>query len=488
MKQTPILSNQQQFELSSDQSLPCTFNITLYEVGGKKSECLFKVSGQDTHGAKKTVLYTLADREHHSYLDLFAKLSRDFGLRVPQNRIKTIPISPSFETAYNEILTENIHPDILYGYGDPAVIRVDRNAETIYYLLATSNDAPHSFPMLRSSDLKDWQFVDFIFPEGKKPHWAADGELASDYWAAEMHQIGDEFRIYYVARENENAELCIGMVSSVSPEGPFVSCKEPVLKGNIIDPHIFVQSAEMVYLYWKEDNNDVWPGKLIELLNDRPHLTSILFEREEDRRTASFVQTLWPWIETLPPMERFQAMQVLIEVIISNFASFYTRLSEQMKTEDERSQKQITEVLKYMKTPMYAQQLSADGQHLVGQPTKILENDLPWEAHLVEGMWVTEHNDTFYLFYAGNDFSTDQYGIGVAVSKSPLGPFTKMHEPFLKSTADWWAPGHPSVVMDMEGKYHMFLHAYFPGKAGYKEFRALLSVPMIFEEDKVRVG
>jgi beta-xylosidase len=137
---------------------------------------------------------------------------------------------------------------------------------------------------------------------------------------------------------------------------------------------------------------------------------------------------------------------------------------------------------------MFAQQLSEDGSSLIGERTKVIENDLAWEAHLVEGMWVTKQDNRYYLFYAGNDFSTSQYGIGVAIGDSPLGPFNKMEKQLLQSTATWWAPGHPSLTKGPDGNNHLLLHAYFPEKAGYKQFRTLLSIPVFFGKDEVYVG
>jgi beta-xylosidase len=140
-----------------------------------------------------------------------------------------------------------------------------------------------------------------------------------------------------------------------------------------------------------------------------------------------------------------------------------------------------------LRTPVYARKLSPDGWSLVGERTKVIENDQAWEAHLVEGVWVSKHEGKYYLFYAGNDFSTDQYGIGVAVADSPLGPYSKIPRPFLSSTADWSGPGHPSVVVGPDGGPLLFMHAFFPGRAGYKEFRALLAVPVTFATEHVRL-
>jgi GH43 family beta-xylosidase len=469
------LNGANEIYLVSPGGVPYRFSIKINENFGNQFS--FEVAGSDVRN-----VYHLQERSHSSYLDFFEKLGNDFGTRIPQNR-KAVS-APAFKANYREVLKENLDTGILYGYGDPAVISVGEKDDRLYYLVATSNDAPNSFPLLRSKDLADWEFVQYIFPEGQKPLWAADGEIISDYWAPEMHKIGNEFRIYFVARDKHTSELCIGMAKSSHPEQPFRAEPNPILKGNIIDPHVFVEDNNNAYLYWKEDNNDIWPGKLLDLLYDHTHYLPILFTAKEDQLTASFVITLWPWAKNLPPMERFQVIQVFIEAVTSRYANFYNDLKD-LSNNSPANNEAINVVLHFMKTPMYAQQLTKDGTALTGERIKIIENDLAWEAHLVEGMWVTEHNRKYYLFYAGNDFSTDQYGIGVAIANSPLGPFEKLPNQLLQSSVDWLAPGHPSVVIGPDGLHHMFLHAYYPGEAGYKKFRVLLSIPVILQEDNV---
>jgi hypothetical protein len=102
-------------------------------------------------------------------------------------------------------------------------------------------------------------------------------------------------------------------------------------------------------------------------------------------------------------------------------------------------------------------------------------------------MWVTQYKQQYYLFYAGNDFSTDKYGIGVAIADDLLGPYRKGPEPLLYSTPEWRAPGHPSLVFNQNGKPELYLHAYYPGKAGYKQFRALLAIPLHLMKDRVDI-
>ena len=119
----------------------------------------------------------------------------------------------------------------------------------------------------------------------------------------------------------------------------------------------------------------------------------------------------------------------------------------------------------------------------------MLANDLDWEGHLIEGPFVTRQNGRYWLFYAGNDFSTPAYGIGVAVADHPLGPYTKQGEPLAQvddasgrrramrrsrrgSTASRNCSSTPSI----------------PGTGGYNAFRALLTVGLEVRRGPCRGG
>ena len=109
-----------------------------------------------------------------------------------------------------------------------------------------------------------------------------------------------------------------------------------------------------------------------------------------------------------------------------------------------------------------------------------LRESVLWAPHVIE------HAGRYWMFYAGNDFSTPAYGIGVAVADHPFGPYEKRREPLLKSTREWWAPGHDSVAPGADGRPQLFFHAFFPGKCGYNAFRALLTVGLDFEGGEVK--
>ncbi|MBW3617711.1 MAG: family 43 glycosylhydrolase [Proteobacteria bacterium] len=452
------------------------------EIGGADPHAAsrtLRVTGPGGDGVDRTLEHHLPDTGQNAWLDLFQVLSGAFGTRPPLSR--TAVELPRGASSLQPLLTEPISPDILYGYGDPSVVRVDRAGEPpVWYLLVTSNDAPNAFPILRSETLRDWRLTGFVFPEGRTPEWTLTGENAADFWAPEMHRVGAEYWVCFAAREHDRS-LAIGLARSSSPEGPFDAIPAPLVGGGVIDPHIRLDHDGAPWLLWKDDDNGVWPPLLADFLHEPGRIDS-LFPEEVDRRTAALLQTLDPWTQTLEPMERFCVEQPLIEAVTADFSGFRERLEAMGDVPGAPA------ILHALKTRVWAQRLAPDGGRLVGERQLVLVNDQPWEAHLIEGVWATEHDGRCYIFYAGNDFSTPHYGIGVAVADHPLGIYVKQPDPLLGSTAEWVGPGHPSVAPGPDGRPRLFLHAYPPGQVGYKAFRALLTTEIRFEEDRVSLG
>ena len=441
-------------------------------------------------GAVRT--YRLPGGEQGDYTAFYRQLADDFGM-IQAHSFEGPPPSDEPEPNWKPLLTEARHPKILSGYGDPAVLKTDDG----YWLVATSNDAPDAFPILRSDDLEHWEPVGFVFPEGDTPEWAASGRHVADFWAPEMARVGDEYWLCYTARQKSNA-LAIGIAKADHPAGPWrdsgrplitggillyppapeTGLPNPPMSGGVIDSHIFVDADGTPFLFWKQDTNGVWPRPLAGLLRQRPELIDRIWEREEDRRTAAFAAAVQPWANGRRPMERFFLMQPLIEAALGSWPKVKSVLQECGDADA---------ILDAMRTPIRGQRLAPDGQSLLGEPTLVLCNDLDWEGHLIEGPWVTRQNGRYWIFYAGNDFCTPAYGIGVAVADHPLGPYEKRAEPLLKTARNWWAPGHASVAPGVDGEPQLFFHAFFPGTGGYNTFRALLTAKLHFGEDDVEV-
>ena len=303
----------------------------------------------------------------------------------------------------------------------------------------------------------------------------------ADFWAPEMAKVGDEYWVAYTARQKSHV-LAIGLARSSSPVGPFTDNGAPLVVGSagggVIDSHIFIDADGSLYLFWKDDSNGIWPRPLAALLRDTPGLIERLFDDDADRRTAAFAAAIVGWANTRRPMERFFLMQGLIEAAVANWPKVQGALSEYSLAFD---------ILQAMTTPVRAQRIAADGRALVGESTVVLTNDLDWEGHLIEGPFCTRQDGRYWLFYAGNDFGTPAYGIGVAVADHPLGTYRKRPEPLLKSTREWTAPGHPSVAPGLDGKPQLFFHAFHPGTGGYNAFRALLTARLRFHGDEVEL-
>jgi hypothetical protein len=442
-----------------------------------------------------TKSYLLADGEHATYREFLTEVAQDFGARAPDPREgPTTDDGP--EPDWRALIVENLHPRTTAGYGDPAVLRTEEG----YWLVATSNDAPDAFPILHSLDSEKWEHRGFVFEEGHAPAWTAQGRYTSDFWAPEMAKVGDEYWLSYTARERSNA-LAIGLAKAPHPTGPwrdigrplvsrdFVNTTglpdnpdQPVMSGGVIDSHIFIDDGEggdgTRYLFWKRDANGIWPRPLAMLLGERPELIDELFENESDRRAAAFCMAVRPFANTRRPMERYFLMSPLIEAVLDNWSHARTVLA---RTEGAEM------IVDAMSTPIHAQRLADDGESLVGEDRIVLVNDQEWERHLIEGPWVTRQNGRYWMSYAGNDFGTPAYGIGVAVADHPLGPYMKQGAPLLKSTKSWWAPGHASIAPGRDGRPQLFFHAFIPGTGGYNAFRALLTTGLSFGHDRVEL-
>lgn len=435
--------------------------------------------------------YPVPDTTQQDITRFYATLAEDFGTRVPHSLASADHPPP--DPRWRPLLTRTAHPHILAGYGDPAVLSADDG----YWLVATSNDAPDAFPLLHSHDLAQWQPRGFVFPRGAAPRWAATGRNVGDFWAPEMARVGEQYWLCFTARQTDGA-LAIGLARSDHPAGPWDDNGAPLVTGGpvnpaelalepahppmtvgVIDSHIFVDGDGAAYLLWKDDRNGIWPRPLAMLLGRRPELIPAMFAAEPERRSAAFAAAIVGWANAQRPMLRFFLMQPLIEAVLANLTRVRAVLEKSGLTPG---------ILKALTTPVRIQQLARDGRTLIGESRIILTNDREWEGHLIEGPFVTRQDGRYYLFYAGNDFSTPSYGIGVAVADELLGPYVKQDAPLLRSTSEWLAPGHASVALGPGGQPRLFFHAFHPGTVGYNAFRALLAVGLKFDGGRVTIA
>ncbi|MFL6844450.1 MAG: glycoside hydrolase family 43 protein [Allosphingosinicella sp.] len=150
-------------------------------------------------------------------------------------------------------------------FADPFILPND--GEFIAY--ATNRGI--NLPMASSRNLVDWDFVrDPADPKKLRdgmPHlgaWAKEGLT----WAPEVMRIGDRYVLYYTARHRKKDVQCVGVATATDPRGPFQDNRDDAFVcqsdlGGTIDASPFRDSDGKLYLYYKNDGNNVGKGSTI---------------------------------------------------------------------------------------------------------------------------------------------------------------------------------------------------------------------------------
>lgn len=133
---------------------------------------------------------------------------------------------------------------------DPTVINA---ADGTYFAYTTQTYFGAQFvniPILRSSDLVNWELAGDAFPDN--PEWAV--RSPGDIWAPHITKWSDgTYRLYYSAARNDVAEMAIGVARADAPTGPFVDSGGPIVTGptfSAIDPFVLALGDGRHLLYW----------------------------------------------------------------------------------------------------------------------------------------------------------------------------------------------------------------------------------------------
>lgn len=140
--------------------------------------------------------------------------------------------------------------------------------DDVYYGYATNTEGSN-LPVIRSPDLVTWERLRDGMPA--LPPWAKPN--FGNTWAPGVIEIGDQFVLYFVARDKVSDRQCIGVAAAATPEGPFSpQSAEPFIcqsdLGGSIDPYPFLDDDGQLYIYWKNDGNccgkpvDLWVQRL----------------------------------------------------------------------------------------------------------------------------------------------------------------------------------------------------------------------------------
>jgi beta-xylosidase len=167
----------------------------------------------------------------------------------------TIPVTFVFTTE-NEKMSQSAaltlqNPVIQTNFPDPFILKVDDT----YYAYSTNSNS-RNVPVAVSEDLVNWTLRRDALPA--LPDWVNISR--PDVWAPEVLRLGDEYLMYYTARDNVSGRQCIGLAVGDSPTGPFRDRSQTPFvcqteEGGSIDASPFRDANGNLYLYWKNDGN-----------------------------------------------------------------------------------------------------------------------------------------------------------------------------------------------------------------------------------------
>ncbi|MEO7093643.1 MAG: glycoside hydrolase family 43 protein [Polyangiales bacterium] len=136
---------------------------------------------------------------------------------------------------------------------DPGVIRVEGTTGPTFWAACTGK----GYPLFTSRDLVHWSAAGHIFSTSTKPTWAN-----GNWWAPEIHHIGDGYVAYFTALSPSRNKMCIGAARATTMAGPFRDIGHPLVCDShvsLIDSNVHTTADGKHYLYYKTDGNGLSP-------------------------------------------------------------------------------------------------------------------------------------------------------------------------------------------------------------------------------------
>jgi beta-xylosidase len=164
---------------------------------------------------------------------------------VAANQPLTTNLETSTSVKHASASSDLTQPVLGQNFPDPAVLEADG----VFYAFATNSNRQNT-PVARSTDLVEWTMLPDAMP--RLGPWVAP--VRGMVWAPEAIRVGDEYRLYYTARDLASERQCIGVASSTNPQGPYVDTSAqplicPAGYERAIDPSPFAEGKQL-YLYF----------------------------------------------------------------------------------------------------------------------------------------------------------------------------------------------------------------------------------------------
>lgn len=283
-------------------------------------------------------------------------------------------------------------------FGDPFVLH-DGNGK--YYMYGTGGGAKNGFSVYSSVNLKDWKNEGQVYRHDNKNGWGIDA-----FWAPEVYKRNGKYYLFYSAQwkhnpGNEKENFKIGVAVADRPTGPFIDLNNrPVFDPGypVIDANVWFENGR-TYLYYSR----------------------CCYKHPVKSEVADWAKK----------------------------KGWYNEIEESW---------------------VYGVEMKNDFSGVIGEPVLLLRPPVKmaglkdeWESRSVtsnevnrrwtEGSFIFKQNGTYYMMYSANNFDGQNYAIGYATAKGPLGPFTKAaNNPVLQKNDLVSGTGHNSVTYSADGK------------------------------------
>jgi beta-xylosidase len=282
---------------------------------------------------------------------------------------------------------------------DPSVTRQPRG-QWVYFMVCTSHKDRDAFPMWKSKDLVNWYPNGYVFSHGKQPSFGlpslGSGDHSGVYWAPSMYFIQNRWVIYFATVYNNASHALPGGLAL--PDGTM-----------------------LIGAAWSKSLSGPWHS-------------SIVHWRGQFNKVQAEQELMGGSID--PGVVRDRQTGTL-----------YLVWADQ--------QQQI-----------WGGKLSPDGLmlspgvHQVLGVTKRWECDPPDNGCTIEGPEPFYARGAYFLMYSAASTWDGSYAVGVAWSHNPLGPYTKLDRPILKTGRGFIGAGRAShPVLGPDGREYILYHA-----------------------------
>lgn len=288
-------------------------------------------------------------------------------------------------------------------FGDPYVLP-DTGGR--YYMYGTGGGAKNGFAAYSSGDMVNWKYEGQVYMADGPNAWGIHS-----FWAPEVYRSKGKYYMFYSAQwkvnpANELENFRIGVAVADKPTGPFTDVSDKPLFDPgypIIDANVFVDDNGKAYLYYSR----------------------CCYKHAVQSEVAAWAKQ----------------------------QGLYKEIEESW---------------------VYGIELKPDFSGTIGKPVLLLrppagmkDKQAEWESRSVtskevnrrwtEGSVTFKHTNRYYIMYSANHFAGENYAVGYATSKSPLGPFVKAaNNPVLEKNTtkggQVTGTGHNSIAYSPDGK------------------------------------